>query len=109
MLNTRADGEGADIGGGGYHATVGGAVQNIFISNCEIISTSTHKVAPGIGSGYGGTVHNISIRNTKYIPTKVAIANKVLIIIILANPLLLIPISIPKIEFLKLSIYLLPS
>lgn len=66
VLNTRADGEGADIGGGGYHATVGGAVHNIFISNCEIISTSTHKVAPGIGSGYGGTVHNISIRNTKY-------------------------------------------
>lgn len=67
VVSTRADGEGADIGGGGYHMTPGGAVQNIYIRNCEIASTSTHKVAPGIGSGYGGTVHNITIIDSKYV------------------------------------------
>ena len=66
VLNTRADGQGADIGGGGYHVTPEGAVKNITIDNCKITSSSIHKVAPGIGSGYGGTVHNISISNTKY-------------------------------------------
>ena len=66
VLHTKADCQGADIGGGGYHVDPSGAIANITINNCEIVSESTHKVAPGIGAGYGGTVHNITISNSRY-------------------------------------------
>jgi hypothetical protein len=66
VLRTKADCQGADIGGGGYHVTAGGTIGNISIANCEIRSSSVHKVAPGIGSGYGGTVDHITIKDTLY-------------------------------------------
>ena len=68
VLHTRADEQGADIGGGGFHAIpdASGVVDTITIDNCEIVSSSRRKVSPGIGAGYGGSVNNIVIKNTKY-------------------------------------------
>lgn len=66
VLKTRADGQGADIGGGCYHVNPSGTVENITIQNCEITSSSEFKSAPGIGAGYGGSVRNITIKDTKY-------------------------------------------
>ncbi len=68
ILETRADEQGADIGGGGFHLTANppGEVDKIVIDNCEITSSSLRKVAPGIGAGYGGKVNTIKITNTTY-------------------------------------------
>ena len=69
VLHTRADEQGADIGGGGFHIIPdsSGVVHNITIDNCDIQSSSKRKVAPGIGAGYGGSVDNIKITNSKYV------------------------------------------
>lgn len=66
VLTTRADSQGADIGGGLYHINPSGEIKNITIDNCEITSQSRYKSAPGIGAGYGGSVRNITISGTKY-------------------------------------------
>lgn len=68
VLHTRADEQGADIGGGGFHAVpdASGVVDTITIENCEITSTSIRKVSPGIGAGYGGSVNHIVIKDTRY-------------------------------------------
>ncbi len=68
VLHTRADEQGADIGGGGFHAApdASGVVDTITIENCEIVSSSQRKVAPGIGAGYGGSVNHINIKDTYY-------------------------------------------
>ena len=66
VLTTRADSQGADIGGGLYHINPSGEVKNITIDNCDITSQSRYKSAPGIGAGYGGSVRNITISDTKY-------------------------------------------
>ena len=66
VLETRADGQAADIGGGLYHVNPSGTVNSITIENCEITSYSRFKSAPGIGAGYGGSVRNITISDTKY-------------------------------------------
>lgn len=66
VITTRADSQGADIGGGLYHINPSGEVKNITIENCEITSQSRYKSAPGIGAGYGGSVRNITISDTKY-------------------------------------------
>ncbi len=65
-LTTHAGGQGADIGGGSFHATYGGTIDRIAIENCNITSTSTKKVTSGIGSGYGTSINHISISNTYY-------------------------------------------
>ncbi len=66
VLSTRADEQGADIGGGGFHVTPGGTIDKIVIRNCEISSSSKRKVTPTIGAGYGGTVNKIEIYDTKF-------------------------------------------
>lgn len=66
-LNLRADGFAAEIGGGEYHKFANGTVEKIKINNCYISCTGDDKSAPGIGSGFGGTVDNIIIKNSTYI------------------------------------------
>ncbi len=66
IIKSCAHHEGADIGGGGYHGIWGGTIDTIQIDNCDIQSSSFHKVTSAIGSGYGGSINHIKIANTTF-------------------------------------------
>ncbi len=66
IIKSCAHHEGADIGGGGYHGIWGGTIDTIQIDNCDIQSSSFHKVTSAIGSGYGGSINHINIANTTF-------------------------------------------
>jgi hypothetical protein len=58
--------EGSGIGTGAYHSGMTGAIKNITIDDCDVTCTMRNSTAAGIGSGYGGSVDNISISNSTY-------------------------------------------
>lgn len=66
IIKSCAHHEGADIGGGGFHGIWGGTIDTIQIDNCDIQSSSFHKVTSAIGSGYGGSINHINIANTTF-------------------------------------------
>lgn len=66
VVTVSADHDAASIGGGKFHITEGGAVNKISIENCQITEEGKNKSAAGIGSGVGGTIKAIEIKNSEY-------------------------------------------